>query len=400
MMFYPWSMLGGFGIPNLVIARRVIVKMAAASGRYIADETGEALVGLVVPGMNTNGVPTLYVLDTISPNEDSVVRHAYTFQQGDEVQQDMFLWLREHWDLYRKTGVSANGKTFQAKWDVPLRHLGDWHKQPGFMIQPSSGDRMTALSFLDDEETGMDFLIAPIVTLGHPSTTANPYSSANFITVPQGNGTDMRVDFWYIDRHMRQFLPISPAVYPDDQLPSLPEYPWYLVNGQQFNAEMALLKKDGLFTSLAVWNADASPPLEVCLMTARMGAAKVLIIITNWNYPETAPAARAAPFIPMGPEDDLYTLMEELWKQSEPVADPPGWQWSREHHLVDYIHALEDHLGIPRVAPPVAVDASDSDTGSANDSTSDSEPKPTVDETKQAEPVAEPVEETPPEEAP
>jgi hypothetical protein len=350
MMFYPFSMIAR-GIPNLVVSRRVIEKMAAASRRYLADETGEALVGLVVPGTNTNGVPTLYVLDTISPDEDAVVRHAYTFQQGDELQQDMFLWLREHWELYRQQRVDRDGRPLAAKWDVPLRHLGDWHKQPGFMIQPSSGDRFTALNFLDDEEIGMDFLLAPIVTLGHPSTTSTLYSNANFITVPQGNGADMRVDFWYIDRSVRQFLPIIPALYPDDLLPGLPDYPWHLVNEARFNAEMALLKKDGLFTSLAVWNADGKPPLEVCLMTARMGADRVLIILTEWNYPTAAPTARTAPFIPMGPQDDLYTLMEQLWAQSEPVANPPGWQWSPEKHLLDYIRALEDHLGIPRPTP-------------------------------------------------
>ncbi len=376
MMFYPFSVIAR-GIPNLVVSRRVIEKMAAASRRYIADETGEALVGLVVPGKNTNGVPTLYVLDTISPNEDNVVRHAYTFQQGDELQQDMFLWLHEHWEIYRKTGINRDGKPFQSKWDVPLSHLGDWHKQPGYMIQPSGGDRQTALNFLDAEDMGMEFLIAPIVTLGHPSTTSNPYSSSNFVTVPHGNGTDMRVDFWYIDRNLRQFLPIVPALYPEELLPGLPDYPWHLVNEERFNAEMVLLKRDGLFTSLAVWDADKKPPMEVCLMTARMGAAKVLIILTAWNYPQTAPTARAAPFIPMGPEDDLYTLMEQLWDESEAVTTPPGWEWSPDKHLVDYIHTLEDQLGIPRApAPAPAAEATVSPESTVEERGASSEETP------------------------
>ena len=98
-----------------------------------------------------------------------------------------------------------------------------------------------------------------------------------------------------------------------------------------------------------------------------MGAAKVLIILTEWNYPQTAPTARAAPFIPMGPEDDLYTLMEQLWDQSEVVATPPGWEWSPDKHLVDYIHVLEDQLGIPRPEAPA-------------DPTPQPEPKPAVEE--------------------
>jgi len=346
MLFNPFSTLGN-GIPNLVVARRVIDKMAAASRRYIADETGEAMVGLVVPGKNTNGVPTLYVLDTISPDERTVVRHAHTFQQGDELQDELIWWLQENWRLYRDKRRSS---ALQAKWDVPLRYLGDWHKQPGFMIQPSSGDRMTALSWLDDEENGMDFLLAPIVTLGHPSTTSNPYANANFVAVPYGNGTDMRVDFWYIDGEIGQFLPIIPAVYPNDQLPVLPDYPWHLVDEKRFKTETALLNKDGLFTSLVLWDADGEPPLEICFMTARMGADRVLIVITPWNYPTQAPSARVAPFVHMGPDDDMYSVFEDLWAQSKPIADPPVWKWSPEQHLLDYIHALEDHLGIPRAS--------------------------------------------------
>ena len=70
MLFYPMGLVSR-GIPNLVVSQRVIDRMIAASRRFIADETGEALVGLVVPGRNTNGVPTLYVLETISPVESS-----------------------------------------------------------------------------------------------------------------------------------------------------------------------------------------------------------------------------------------------------------------------------------------------------------------------------------------
>lgn len=45
----------------------------------------------------------------------------------------------------------------------------------------------------------------------HPATVASE-SGSNFITVPQGDNTAMRVDFWYIDRHGRDFYPINPAI--------------------------------------------------------------------------------------------------------------------------------------------------------------------------------------------
>ena len=329
-------------VPNLVMAQRVLDKMAAASRHYIEDETGEAMVGLIAPGTHTNGIPTLYVLDTISP-DSSAVRQMHTFQQGDELQYDMFEWLNENWNLVREKG-GYSGKPLAAKWNVPLCHLGDWHKQPGFMIQPSGGDLMTALNMLDDPENGFDFLLVPIVTLGHPMTIAG--AGVNFLTMPHGDGTNMRVDFWYIDGKSRIFQPIIPTVYPDHLLPMLPDYPWHLVHPELLNREYSKLQNDGLFTSVVLWNADDEPPLEICLMTARVGADRILIIVTLWDYPKRAPHMRVAPFIQMTEDDDMFEIFEALWEQSKPVDDPAGWKWSPELDLLTYVHAVEAALGI------------------------------------------------------
>lgn len=333
----------GRGVPNLVVAQRVITQMVTAAQRYLEDETGEAMVGLIVPGTNTNGVPTLYVLDTIPPDE-TAVRQMHTFQQGDERQDELIWWLQENWRSYREKKYSANGKPLAEKWDVPLRYLGDWHKQPGYMIQPSGGDLMTALHWIDDPDNSMDFLLAPIVTLDHDPTTRIIEPHVNFLTVPQGNGFNARIDFWYIDKRVRMFLPIIPAVYPDDQLPALPEYPWHLLNSDRFATESAQLTGDKLFTTLILWDANDKPPLEICFLTARVGAEKVLIVITDTNYPKTAPTARLAPFLPMGDGEDIYDVFAQMWAQSEPVTDPPDWKWQEDKYLIDYIHALEAAL--------------------------------------------------------
>ena len=44
-------------VPNLVIAQRVVDKMAVAAKHFLQDETGEAMVGLIIPGTHT-GVDT------------------------------------------------------------------------------------------------------------------------------------------------------------------------------------------------------------------------------------------------------------------------------------------------------------------------------------------------------
>jgi hypothetical protein len=214
------------------------------------------------------------------------------------------------------------------------------------MIQPSTGDLMTARAMLADSEMGLEFLIAPIVTLGHPADTTLT-ANGNFLTVPQGNDTNLRVDFWYLDRQSRDFMPIVPTLYPDDQLPGLPEAPWHLMNGARYQSEYQKLQENLAFVSPPVpWNVDVYPPLHMCFLVAREQADQVLIVATPWNYPAAAPSAYSAPFRKIEPEDDIFEVFETLWDQSKPLKDPPGWNWSDGRYLVDYVFALEEALGI------------------------------------------------------
>ncbi|MEP7291734.1 MAG: hypothetical protein ABI835_08115, partial [Chloroflexota bacterium] len=291
--------------------------------------------------------PTLYVLDTISP-DDSAIRQWYMFQQGDEYQDDVLYWLRENWRISRESHIDASNKPLGAKWNVALHHLGDWHKQPGFMIAPSGGDLITALNWIDEPDNVLGFLLAPIVTLGHPHIIASSSMKSNFLMVPQSDGTALRIDFWYIDNKARVFLPIMPTIYPDEQLPSLVAYPWHILDERRLTVETRQLEDDDLFVSVTIWNADAKTPLETCFLIARTGAARMLILITSANYPYTSPQARLTPSIHIQPEDDMYEVFANAWAQSEAISYQP--EWTPESTLLDYVHALEEHLGFAKSA--------------------------------------------------
>lgn len=327
-------------VPNLVLAQRVIDKMAAAASRYIQDETGEAMIGLIDPGTHTNGVPTLYVLDTIAPDESDVVREYYSFEQGDDLQFEIFTWYLESWAIWRQTLKSGSGK--DQKWDQPLIHIGDWHKQPGYMIAPSGGDLISAVRQLEDPEQDANhpgFLLVPIVTLEHPSTTQNG-PGVNYLLIPDGSGSSIRVDFWYIHRDLRAFLPITPVVYPNDQLPGLPELPWHLTDEARISLELGQLQHEKWFVSMLPWNVDQKPPLELCLMAAQQGQSHVYLIVTQHDFPKSAPKIYRAPFIAMGDSEDLYAIFEKMWPQAELIPDPPGWKWSPDLYLIDYVNAV------------------------------------------------------------
>jgi len=352
----------GPGAPNLVVAQRVIDKMATAANQHLEDETGEAMVGFIVPPSLPNGVPTIYILDTISP-DSSAVRQFHTFQQGDDRQGDIFQWLYNNWETQRGRQRGGINKVLHSKWNVPLKHLGDWHKQPGYMIQPSGGDLMTALDCLED---GFDFLVAPILTLDHPTTIGMTQAVTNFVLVPSDDGTALRVDFWYIDLMTHFFVPIIPAIYPNEQLPELFGYPWHLERESLAREEFGLMQDDGLALSITHWDADGELPLEVCLLTMRVGSNKMIILVTPHNFPRKPPSARVAPVVPMGDGDDMQTVFEKAWAQSQTVDLPYD---ANEHPtLLAYLHAIEDKLGIQRVAhPPVTTDAPKSEPSEAKE---------------------------------
>src|SRR5688500_7072027 len=85
-------------VPNLLISQRMVDRVVEAASHFLADETGETMVGLVLDaGDVPESMPSIYVLDTIAPDA-SVVRRSHMFEQGDEAQEDIYYWLRDNWD--------------------------------------------------------------------------------------------------------------------------------------------------------------------------------------------------------------------------------------------------------------------------------------------------------------
>jgi len=356
-------------IPKLVIAQRVIDKMLKAAQAYVDEETGEAMIGLVVPPEIETAPPTIYVLDTLPPDigdpSAETVREQFAFIQGDMIHHELFLWLYDNWNIARKERLKSDALDAK-KWDIPLIHPGDWHKQPGYMIAPSGGDLASALEQLDDPDESKGFLLVPIVTMDHPTTT-EPGADVNYVLVPCDDETTMmRVDFWYIHKKVRVFQPINPVVVPNDELPELVPYPWHLENADRAEAEFAQLRGDQLFYSIVSWDTDNQPPMEVCIAVARMGLKDIFILVTPYDYPANAPTVYHAPYIAMGDDQDIYDVFEQWWSQAEQVELPADWVWDSDKYLIDLVRAAENALGIE---PPEPEDPVDKEVLSAEEET-------------------------------
>ncbi len=330
-------------VPKLVLSERAVQRMLSAAGQFMEDETGEAMVGFIVEDDSPEGLPTIYVLDTISPDE-TAVRRSHTFQQGDTLQDEIIWWLQENWHFYREQ--QRGTANLPARFDVPLRYLGDWHKQPGSMIQPSHGDLMTALSWLDDEELRMDSLLVPIVTVGHAPVLGGATTEVNYITVPMQYGGDMRVDWWYIHRDVRVFQPVHPKLVPAESLPPMMKYGWHLVNADRLTSETLALVDDGLLVRTLFYECDGQVPLEYCFFTIRQGARSFTLFVTQHDYPRSAPVAYQAPLINGLDLMDPFDTFQKLWQVAERIVDPPDWRWQENKYLVDYLEAIEIDMGL------------------------------------------------------
>ena len=95
--------------------------------------------------------------------------------------------------------------------------------------------------------------LVPIVTVGYAQIIGESDLAVNYITVPMDNGTDMRVDWWYIHRDVRVF-PASPS--PDRRrehaLPQMMKYAWHVVLPDRLTSETLAMADDGLLVRTPV----------------------------------------------------------------------------------------------------------------------------------------------------
>lgn len=338
-------------VPKVVLAQRVVRKMAQGALLYPDEETAEALVGLALE--DEAGNPVFYVLDTIAPAHDTIDRAGYMVEQGDELQDEILYWLAINWRRFRDARRRSYGSALAGKWDAPLRYLGDWHKQPGEMFWPSAGDLETAQAIIHDAHNDMPQIIAPIVTIApawDPET--GPPGDDFDLYATQPDGPNIRVNIWYLNQDLREFIAARPDVLADDLLPTLPPLGWHLTNRERFEQEYRLLTEDGLAVSVVEWDADTTLPMELCFMVGRMGGSQVVIIVTGQGYPQEAPRVRTAPMLKLAEGADMF---EQLWAASAPFAleGLAGFTWAENRTLLELVRAVETQIGTRAPDAPV-----------------------------------------------
>jgi hypothetical protein len=364
--------------PTLTLAQRVVDKIVANALIY-QTETGEALIGFALPAAG-RPEPDLYVLDTIAPDETAIRQEVY-FEQGDAYQGAVFNWLHDNWKRMRASMRVISADNAAPKWDAPLLHLGDWHKHPGTLVEPSWGDTNTARRRLRDQEVDNPQILAILATVwdrawaegsapdvpnlaAEGTSTGEDFSdapdefrpeggTAQPLKIPVDDSTLVRIDCWYMSRLTRRFVRVTPVVVPNNQLPKLPPIGWHLADPDRLAAEVAALKAAGYSTTVEEFDADRVPPKEVCIMLARQTSRNVLILITEADYPHNMPQIRYTPLTAMRGMPESANVFDWVWNASQPLPQAmyPIWSWTPQRHLIELAQEVEARLDEGKVTP-------------------------------------------------
>ena len=350
-------------LPQVTIAQRVIDAMVHGALIY-NTETGEALIGLAVANAE-RPEPDIVILETIAPDATAVRQSVY-FEQGDDWQSDVVSWLSDNWDDVRK-GTTGKAK-IEPRWNVPLVHIGDWHKHPGSMTEPSFGDMRTARSVLADKHLNASFLLAILATVwertaAHAAVEAMAEDDRPILVDPSDEpGLTIRLDCWHMSHRTRRFLHTTPIVQPNEALPTLPILGWHLAAQGRMRWEIVELEKAGYAViSVDQQDVDHLPPRELCLTLERQDGGQVLIAVTQADYPLRRPEVRLVPVGALTALSDNSDMFAVLWPQSRPLPPEayPSWGWSPSHSLGELAEAIDQALEHkPQPAPINAKDIS------------------------------------------
>lgn len=278
------------------IAERVLTKIVAAATAAPKTETGEAMVGVIRDGV-------ILILDTISPDE-SAQRDPGRFQQGDDRQDEILWWMQENWN---------NKRSKHMVYDAPLQFLGDWHKQPGSMIHPSGGDFLSAQKWM--RENQFPFLLVPIVTgvaAGKKFTQKAGLDMNTLLMEEDG----FRLDMWVLTPESDDFERVMTTRA--KKLPDIAPLPWYIEDPALFNQVVKHWQKRGYTVTMALWDADGVPPLEVCLMLKQPGSTVTTIIVLPHDYPMTKKPTQIRLAVQEGDTSD-YDSFARAWEDSSPL---------------------------------------------------------------------------------
>lgn len=361
--------------PAYILADRVVRSILDESLAHPPTETGQALLGVRTP-------TAVYGLAVVPDLLDTIRRLGF-FKQGGTDQGEIFFWINKHWEAMRDASRGKNASTIwtpnqlvtagniPAELDLPLLHIGDWHKHPGNMNHLSSIDTSTIQGLFRDSELEMKEFFAPLVTTSSPGFVPMVHKFVGSQLRVDMN-SQINIDFFYLRKDDDTIWQVKPTIVPDQNLPWMPPLPWYLSDLERMRRELDALDQGGYKHRWTIKQMNSSPEMEIVFAVDHpKWTTHRAIIITDWNYPTRRPEVKKLvkgeaavtpqaqpapqPTKPNQPVRNFFHMFEDWvgWifggdqytediYASQPPLVTQKRSFSSERLLVDIIHEMEE----------------------------------------------------------
>lgn len=251
---------------RLLVRGDLVQMIAAQSAAAGANEIGGPLFGTVERSWNGSEFELVVSILATLPARLAVFGARSSVSLGSENDGESaasaLLWLRS------LTGLD-------------LMHLGDWHRHPGHLDEPSSGDLDTARS-LRSVAAAPIWLIA--IAVGEKRARERVRSEEGVVTHVRTSSTISEIRFHRVDEN--EGCRRLPVRIEDATIPRLPPLPWQIADPTRFAAECRLLAAAG-FTIAIEETARGKKP-ETVLRLSREGRPN-LFVSTASSYPKARP---------------------------------------------------------------------------------------------------------------
>lgn len=253
--------------PITVLLRPDALRSIGAAVGSVSTETGGPLIGTLQRSWEAAGERLIVsVLVTVPPGPAVRAGHSSV-----------------------ALGVAGDGERAASaiRWwrsvtGLDLRHLGDWHKHPSGLPEPSSGDRATARRMRSENDSPV-WLTG--IAVGGRRGSEHVGSEGDVIRLTRDWSASDEVRFYR--EHGGFGLARVPVRVEAGAIPRLPPLPWHVTDPVRFAAECRLLRGAGFRIEIEPGGRDR---LGLALRLRLDGRAP-MTLVTGPTYPLEAPAA-------------------------------------------------------------------------------------------------------------
>lgn len=299
--------------PKLLVTSEAAKSLAEIALAYPHIETAGGVAGLII-----NQGESIIVTNIIPPSVMDIVRHVTTVKFGGDILADAAEWLMTDFELLHPADI--NNKKFE------FFYLGKAHSHHGLGFnQFSSTDENSILESV--QKFGLKTNVWPLLLIDENKSTIHTRGSIRVEV-----DTMVRILFYFLSAEMvaagiTKPILITPKVVDIKTLPKLPMLAWKWTDEQNFTRQLRQLKDYEVNVTPLCKNVDSDPEQEIQFLIQKAGWKGVLVINTDWNYPETPPVIK------------IYSGGKEHLVEKNLKGEP---LWTPESDFINVVLELEE----------------------------------------------------------